>query len=488
MTIKQRYFIFSLALLLLLALVACQGEPTVTVVTVEVTTEATRQEVVVITATPLPTSEQVATDLPATEPPATDTPEPTATLSPVRATQQAMMITPVFSDDSQSSIADDDYPAIVRQACDIVRENYVRDNFNGVDWEAICQTYEAEAETITDQETFWGLMADLIHELDDNHSRFVRPDRFAAEFNLPTQGSGQPWAGMSIWPAREWDKLYIWDVCQSGAAANAGLERGDAILEINGEPIIINEDGPDYTTAVEPLYAQEDGATLVIERGADGGTKEVTLNFDGASGCDGWNYGLLSETPRIGYIRVPNFGGDSDTNILTMIQYMEEEAPLEGLVVDIRHNPGGNSDSDIAIFIQGEIGKVGPLRADGTQTIYRIRGPIKWSDTVPMAVLTDGASHSAADYFAAGMQILDRATLVGMPSAGNTEGLTGFNLADSSIIRLAVSTLQLADGSTFEGVGVIPDIMVPIDGNGLNQVPDVQLQAAIDDVLKQINE
>jgi C-terminal processing protease CtpA/Prc len=177
---------------------------------------------------------------------------------------------------------------------------------------------------------------------------------------------------------------------------------------------------------------------------------------------------------------VPNFNGDAATNILTAIELLEEDGALDGLILDIRHNPGGYSEEPTAVFTKGTFGKVGSLRSDAVQTAYRIRGPVKWNETTPLAVLIDGSSHSAADYFAAAMKVSGRATLVGMPSAGNTEGISGFNLADNSLIMLAVSTLELPDGTSFEGVGIIPDIQVPLGDWGLRQVPDVQLQAAYD--------
>jgi len=67
-----------------------------------------------------------------------------------------------------------------------------------------------------------------------------------------------------------------------------------------------------------------------------------------------------------------------------------------------------------------------------------------------------------------------------MATAGNTEGINSFNLADGSLIRLAWTTLQLPDGSTLEGTGVQPDVPVPLGAWGLRQRPDVQLQAAYD--------
>ena len=75
---------------------------------------------------------------------------------------------------------------------------------------------------------------------------------------------------------------------------------------------------------------------------------------------------------------------------------------------------------------------------------------------------------------------------MGSNTAGNTEGITGFNVADGSIIRLAVQSLVLPDGSLIEDVGVTPDILVPLGEWGLRDVPDNQLQAAYDALLAQI--
>jgi C-terminal peptidase prc len=420
---------------------------------------------------------------------ATETVEPTATLSGPRATAAAMAagvtVAPGDGGESDSSqLADDDYVGILRQAWTIIRDNYVRDNFNGVDWDAVLEEYIPRAEAVTDQEAFWDLMEQFVHELNDDHSRFVRPERFAAEFDLPGE-SGSPSAGMTIWPAREDEQMMIWHVCEVGAAASAGLHRGDVILAVNGQEVVGTEEGFPRALRIEAMFG--DGSSnqveLLVDQGSESDPVEVTLPLGGASGCDGWAYEILNDNPRIGYIRIPDFSGDADFNILSAINAMEEDGALDGLILDVRHNPGGNSDRSTAIFTEGEFGLVGPLREDATQTIYRIRGPVKWNEETPVIVLTDGSSHSAAEYFSITMTLYDRAIQVGMPTAGNTEGITGFNLADGSIIRLAVMTLQLPDGSTLEQTGVIPDVEVPLGNWGLRQEPDIQLQTALDILL-----
>ncbi len=477
---------FQLTFLLLLGVLfaaACQREPIVVTRLVAVTEEVTSVSQVVITSTPLPPTD---TPVPPTE---TAIPEPTATntLSPIRATAAALNAMVSIPTPDAPSIAPDDWVGIINQACDIVRENYVRDNFNGKDWDAICADYAARAVGVTDRDDVWVLLEALIAELDDQHSRFVSIDDFNNEFDLPTSGAGIPWPGMTINPAREDEHLFIWDVCQNGPAAAAGLQRGDIVLAIDGQTFTPGERGYERGPIIEAMYGGgKTSATYTVLRGPDSEPEDITINYGGANGCDGWIYGLVNETPRIGYIRVPDFGGVADTNVWEAIQIMEEAAPLDGLIIDVRHNPGGNSDRTLSIFTEGMFGTTGPLREGATRTNYRIPGPVKWNSTTPVAVLTDGASHSAAEYFAIVMQLSGRATIVGYNTAGNTEGITGFNLAEGSIIRLAVQILVLPDGSLIEDVGVTPDILVPLGEWGLRGQPDAQFQAAYDVLLEQI--
>lgn len=88
-----------------------------------------------------------------------------------------------------------------------------------------------------------------------------------------------------------------------------------------------------------------------------------------------------------------------------------------------------------------------------------------------------GWSHGH-DSLATAIQRPGRATLVGMLTAGNSEWIAGFNIADHSLIRLAASMLLLSDGNTLEFVGVISDVEVPLGDWGLREDPDVHRQAA----------
>ena len=437
---------------------------------------------------PSPSAEALAssTPTPLPEPTSTPTKKPgvnvAATVAAMASSVTLVPPTPVGGVASVD-IASDDYVGIFKQAWAIVEANYVRDNFNGVDWDAVYDEYLPKAEQVQLTEELHVLLADLIRELRDDHSRFVPPSRMALEFGVGSSSDApRLWTGIQFWPGpgREDKYLVAWYVCEFGPAASAGMETGDVILAVDGEKVVSGPDGLDAFAFRAAYGAGGDTVTLTVQSGPNESPRDVTLTLGGASGCDGWRHEIVSVSPRIGYIRVPDFDGNSGSNILSAIRDMEKDAPLDGLILDVRHNPGGNSDDSAGIFADGIVGTEGPLREGKQRTIYRIRG-VDWNDTTPLVVLTDGSSHSAADYFPAVLKELDRATIIGTNSAGNTEGLNSFILADGTVIFLAWTTFLLNDGTSIEGVGVTPDVIVPLGQWGLKQEPyDTQLQAAID--------
>ncbi|MBT3321885.1 MAG: hypothetical protein HN392_06330 [Anaerolineae bacterium] len=432
------------------------------------------------TATLEPTLEPTPTKKPTKEPPKTG---PLATAAALSAQVTLVPPTPIGGFDA-SDLTDEDYVGITKQAWYIIESNYVRDNFNGVDWDAIYDEYILLAEDVTSSEELWDLLSDLIRELNDDHSRFVPPENMEGEFGVGgSSGEAQPWIGLVVWPgpSKEDEYFYAWDVCEFGAAADAGMVRGDVILAVDGEELIPGEEGFTREQVRTVVFGTGgDTVTLTVQSGENEAPRDLILTLGGGGGCMDWVTEVVSEDPYIGYIRIPDFDGDAADNIMSALAELEADKTLDGLILDVRHNPGGNSDDSAGIFADGVVGTTGPLREDKQRTSYRIRG-VDWNDTTPLVVLTDGSSHSAADYFPAAMKELGRATIMGMNSAGNTEGIISFGLADGTLMRLAVMTLALNDGTILEGIGVTPDIEVPLGMWGLAQQPyDAQLQAAID--------
>ena len=387
------------------------------------------------------------------------------------------------------TIADDDYVGLFNQAWHTVEANYVRDNFNGADWDAIYNEYLPLAEGVQSSEELWALLADLIQELDDDHSRFISPLQIGSTFDVETRNSPdpRPWSGVYIFTiaAREDENISVWCVSPGSPAEKAGIRRGDHILAVDGHPLDLSGDGISRNQLREVLLGTGgDTITLTVLQGPDEEPKDITIDLELVGGCDGDYYMLVSENPRIGYYRIRSYEGNTNEEVLAAIKDMEAESPLDGFIIDVRHNPGGIGSAvtdTLKLFAEGTVGTVGSLREGATRIVVRIRGPVVWNQTIPMVVLTDGRSHSAADYFAIYIQYLGRAVIVGMNSAGNIDAWTNFPMSDGSQIGLAYSTFLLEDGTDLEGIGVTPDIIVPLGDWGLKLAPyDIQLQAAID--------
>jgi C-terminal processing protease CtpA/Prc len=102
---------------------------------------------------------------------------------------------------------------------------------------------------------------------------------------------------------------------------------------------------------------------------------------------------------------------------------------------------------------------------------------------VPIVVLVGDETVSAAEMFTAGMQVLGRATIVGMPSAGNTENLYAYSFEDGSRLLLAQVAYRLPDGTLIEDRGVIPDRVVEADWWRYDLADDPQFQVARDVLL-----
>ncbi|NCC33702.1 MAG: peptidase S41, partial [Chloroflexia bacterium] len=167
------------------------------------------------------------------------------------------------------------------------------------------------------------------------------------------------------------------------------------------------------------------------------------------------------------------------------IEALQAEQPLAGLIIDVRENAGGYVHlmrNTVALFHDG--GSIGSTAGRTTSEEQRIPEgkTIPGLEDVPVAILIGSGSASATEMFAAGMQVLGRARIVGEPSAGNTENLYGYNFDDGSRLLLAQVAYRLPDGTLIEDRGVTPDRLVEVDWWRYPPDDDPQLRAAVEEL------
>ncbi|WP_322511113.1 S41 family peptidase, partial [Chloroflexus sp.] len=186
----------------------------------------------------------------------------------------------------------------------------------------------------------------------------------------------------------------------------------------------------------------------------------------------------------IGLLTIPSFYVDNaDTQARDALNNLLASGPVRGMIIDVRDNSGGYIHvmrNIIALFHDGgSIGASVGRREREEQRIPRGR-TIPGLTTIPVVVLVSDETASAAEMFAAGMRIVRQATIVGVPSAGNTENLYGYDFSDGSRLLLAQVAYQLPDGTLIEGTGVVPDILIEVEWWRFPPDQDPQLQAAIE--------
>lgn len=370
-----------------------------------------------------------------------------------------------------------------------VRDNYVYEDYRGLDWEAIRAEFAPRVAEASSPEAFYGLMRELIGRLGDDHSRFASPQDVAAEgarYNgkLRYGGIGAVVRGVP-------EGGIITGLARGGPAELAGLQPRDLILRIGTIPFTdtaaFGGGGPISAIQGPP------GSTITITVQSPGGQpREIGLQRQNIP-ADAFTHVEASRLPgtSVGLLRIDTFYlQDLDVVVRGEIERLLAEGPLDGLLVDVRGNSGGRVDlmlSTVALFVDGgTIGSSsgrffnGPLAVPTGQVLPGLA-------ELPVAILVDAETVSAAEMFAAGMQSLGRARLIGQPTAGNTESMRPHDLADGSRLWLAELTYRLPDGSLIEGSGVKPDVPVAAEWWRFARSDDPQVQAALADVEARLN-
>ncbi|MEI8308072.1 MAG: S41 family peptidase [Chloroflexales bacterium] len=404
--------------------------------------------------------------------------------SPVRPTRLPTPLptdAPLDPTPTLAPLSDETRERIFEQIWETVHEHYLYEDYRGVNWLAIRDEFAPKVEGSASPEEFYALMREMIVRLGDDHSRFESPQDVAeqdAEFAGKLRYGG---IGAEI---REVDEGgMVSSVVPDGPAAKAGIQPRDLITAIDGIAFTDREafgsDRPISRVRGEP------GTRVRLSVKSPGQGVHDVLVVRAVIDPDIFNRVSAQRLAgNIGLISIPSFFvAATDTHVRQAVEDLLAQGPLEGLLIDVRTNSGGYVHlmlNTIALFHNG--GSIGSTSGRTESKDERIPTGmvISGMNGVPITVLICPETASAAEMFAAGMQVLGRAKVVGQPSAGNTENLYTYKLEDGSRIMLAELAYRLPDGSLIEGRGVIPDRTVPADWWRYPPDKDPQILGAID--------
>lgn len=369
---------------------------------------------------------------------------------------------------------------IFQQVWETVRDNYVYPDYNGLDWQAIREELQPKVAAAATPEEFYSIMREMIARLGDDHSRFESPQEVAAQL---AEASGQlQYGGIGVSVRTIDEGGLITRVVPGGPADQAGILTRDIIVAVNGIPFNDPDAfGPDGAIgAVRGIPGTS--VRLTIKRGNEP-LREVEV-VRAVIDIAVFNRVTAERLAGdVGLLTIPSFYVDNaDSQARDALTNLLAEGPVRGMIIDVRDNSGGYIHimrNIIALFHDG--GSIGASVGRNEREEQRIpRGQtIAGLTDIPIVVLISEETASAAEMFAAGMRVLCQAAIVGVPSAGNTENLYGYNFDDGSRLLLAEVAYQLPDGTLIEGTGVVPDVLIEAEWWRFPREQDPQLQAAL---------
>jgi carboxyl-terminal processing protease len=295
-----------------------------------------------------------------------------------------------------------------------------------------------------------GMLASL-----DPHSSYMNASEFR---DLQTQTRGE-YGGLGIEVTSEDGIVRVVSPIDDTPADRAGIQAGDYLTAINGESII----GLTLNDAVRQMRG-EPGTQITVTVAREGADPfDVTLTREVIN--------VRAVTTRveggdIGVIRISTFNEQTGDMLDDAIRSIRSQtgSRLRGVVLDLRRNPGGLLDQAIEVsdaFLDG--GEVVSTRGrqPGDQQRYNARRGDDLAG-IPIVVLIDGASASAAEIVAGALQDRNRALIVGTDSFGKGSVQTVIPLQGGrdGALRLTTARYYTPSGRSIQGTGITPDIEV----------------------------
>lgn len=311
---------------------------------------------------------------------------------------------------------------------------------------------ENYVEEIDTKEVLNGAIRGLLFSLDP-HSSYLPPEGFK-ELQEETRGS---FSGIGIEVTIKNDLLTIVSPIADTPADRAGLKANDIIVEIDGEKT--KKMGP--YEAIKKLRGPA-GTEVKISIHRDGWDKlmEMTLKRE-VIPIQSVKANFLS--PGIVYTRITNFQSHTAGDYRVKLQQLKKEHRIDGLILDLRNNPGGllHQAVDIAdIFLNKGTIVYTKGRREDQNAVFSARDSGE-SQNFPLVVLINEGSASAAEIVAGAIQAHKRGIIVGTRSFGKGSVQTIIPLPDGAGLRMTTAKYYTPDDRSIQALGIIPDVEVP---------------------------
>ncbi len=336
------------------------------------------------------------------------------------------------------------------------------------------ETYLGEAD---EEEMQSGIYEGYISGLGDPYSVYY--DKEDTKALMESTSGEYDGIGAVMSQNKESGIITIAQVYRDSPAEKSGIRDGDILYKVNGEEV----SGEDLTEVVSQIKGKRGTEVeLTVLRGDDGEDITVTAVRETIE-YPTVDHRMLEN--NIGYLRILEF------DEVTYDQYVEaykdlESQGMEGLIVDLRGNPGGSLATvcdildeilpeGLIVYTEDKNGKRQEMESDDEHQI-----------DIPLTVLVNQYSASASEIFAGAVQDYGIGKLVGMTTYGKGVVQQIFDLKDGTCVKLTISEYFTPTGRSINGEGIAPDVEVKYEPDEADPEADNQLEKAIEVITEEM--
>ncbi len=303
---------------------------------------------------------------------------------------------------------------------------------------------------VTTKQLIEGAINGMLTSLDP-HSAYLTPELYK-ELQVETKGS---FGGLGIEITNKSGMLTVVAPIEDTPAYRAGIKSGDVILKIDGE---FTKD-MSLVEAVKHMRGPKDTKVrLTIKRDNPQQVFDVTLTREVIK-IQSVKYKMLEK--GYAYLRLTQFQERTDDDLEHAIRQLDKESGgLQGVVLDLRNNPGGLLTQAVKVsdmFLDAGLIVYTDGRLENQKQKYFAHKPSTWAD-FPMVVLVNGGSASASEIVAGALQDHKRALVLGTTTFGKGSVQTILPMDESSALRLTTARYYTPNGRSIQATGIVPDI------------------------------
>jgi carboxyl-terminal processing protease len=308
---------------------------------------------------------------------------------------------------------------------------------------------------VSSSELLLGAVNGMLGALDP-HSAYLSPKEFK-ELQEDTSGN---FSGVGIEVTVRDGVLTVVSAIAGTPAFAQGVKAGDQILGINGLPT------QDMTlNAATRLLRGKIGDKVTLSLGRDGQVQDIVLT---RSLIPQHSIASTELEPGLLHVQISSFQSATARDFKEALSKAAKKHPLKGLLLDLRNNPGGLLEQ--AVKVAGLFIKKGVLVStkgrDREHDMLFEANPGAEKYTVPMVVLVNAGSASAAEIVAGALQDHKRALILGTKTFGKGSVQTVVPLPDGAGLRLTTARYCTPSGRSIQETGISPDIVVPLEEKG----------------------